>query len=618
MVNEYKAQVDFTKEGGLAEQLDFIKNNKTQGGLSGFISVQGFLRSIRDIGYKSVGRALNELIDNSIQAGCAKIQCSLVEYKNNVVEIRLVDDGHGMPEKMLPVAIRWGATHRHGSRVGFGRYGFGLPSACMSLGTKYSVYSKTADNGWNKITFDITDIALGKEDIDFNKIEIGPESLDKLPDALEQYSSMESGTIIQIENLDRIRPKKKSSLKDQLLREFGLTYYNYFPQRKITVDNTLVVGIDPLFVTPGLRGYKEEEINNLTVNMNDYVEQLIPVKVRGTDTEKSIQIRFAKFPAGFAAKPDKNTADSSSLRFKVLKENQGIIFKRLGRRMDLVKEIPGYTLQNYDRYWMCEIDFPPELDDEFEVTTSKQQVIPRQSIWDTIADKTSPNLWKMFSDAYKDIQLEAKLRKDKLQSSTDEKIADPAEVAAEESKLNEGAEQEVVERENRAKQRKEEIIKEISEKNKISIEQAEVEYKAQFSNAKYRVTTEKSGEFGKVFRFDEHGDERAVIQVIINEQHPFYLKYYSRLEKKEKQAWNMFFFSWADRSLIFDTDDQGFLNNFLWKISERFSSMLNKYSKNTGIDEEMDDELPTDDGEVKLDELKVEHPQTIREPGIKE
>ena len=139
MVNEYKAQVDFTKEGGLAEQLDFIKNNKTQGGLSGFISVQGFLRSIRDIGYKSVGRSLNELIDNSIQAGCSRVECDLVEYKNNVVEIRLVDDGHGMVEKMLPVAIRWGATHRHGSKVGFGRYGFGLPSACMSLGTKYSV-----------------------------------------------------------------------------------------------------------------------------------------------------------------------------------------------------------------------------------------------------------------------------------------------------------------------------------------------------------------------------------------------------------------------------------------------------------------------------------------------
>ena len=45
--------------------------------------------------------------------------------------------------------------------------------------------------------------------------------------------------------------------------------------------------------------------------------------------------------------------------------------------------------------------------------------------------------------------------------------------------------------------------------------------------------------------------------------------------------------------------------------------MLNKYSQNTGIDEEMDDDLPTDD-KVQVDELKIERPQTIREPGIKE
>ena len=526
MANEYKAQVDFTKEGGLAEQLDFIKNNKTQGGLSGFISVQGFLRSIRDIGYKSVGRSLNELIDNSIQAGCSKVECDLVEYKNNVVEIRLVDDGHGMVEKMLPVAIRWGATHRHGSKVGFGRYGFGLPSACMSLGTKYSVYSKTKNGDWNKITFDVTEIALGEENIDFDKIEIGPENLGKLPANLVKYQDLESGTIIQIENLDKLRPKKKGSLKDQLLREIGLTYYDYFPQRKIKVDGTLVSGIDPLFVTPGLRGFKEEETNDLTVDTNHYVEQLIPINFK--DIEKNIQIRFVKFPAGFASKPDKGDPDKESLRWKIMKENQGIIFKRLGRRMDMVKDF-DYTLMNYDRYWMCEIDFPAELDDLFEVTTSKQQVIPSQKIWDTIKDKTSPMIWEMFRKARNDAQLEISRRNDLLKENKNEKFADPAEVAAEETKLNEGAEQEVVERENRAKKRKEEIVKALAKENKISIEQAEIEYTAKFSDARYKTTFEKSGEFGKVFRFDEHGDETAVIQVIINEQHPFYLKYYSKL-----------------------------------------------------------------------------------------
>ena len=47
------------------------------------------------------------------------------------------------------------------------------------------------------------------------------------------------------------------------------------------------------------------------------------------------------------------------------------------------------------------------------------------------------------------------------------KFADPAEAAAEETKLNEGAEQEVVERENRAKKRKEEIIRRLLKKIKF-------------------------------------------------------------------------------------------------------------------------------------------------------
>ena len=43
----------------------------------------------------------------------------------------------------------------------------------------------------------------------------------------------------------------------------------------------------------------------------------------------------------------------------------------------------------------------------------------------------------------------------------------------------------------------------------------------------------------------------------------------------------------------------------LFQTTKHSLHRLSKYSKNTGIDEEMDDELPTDDGEVKLDELKV-------------
>ena len=60
-----------------------------------------------------------------------------------------------------------------------------------------------------------------------------------------------------------------------------------------------------------------------------------------------------------------------------------------------------------------------------------------------------------------------------------------------------------------------------------------------------------------------------------------------------------------------------FDTSFYLQLGQETLEMETAFNEAAGFSE-MDDELPTDDGEVKLDELKVEHPQTIREPGIKE
>ena len=108
-----------------------------------------FVKGMRDIGYKSTAFALDELIDNSIQAGARKIHVAFgyagkgSEKKPDMLAI--VDDGHGMDPLMVRASVIWGGTHRHNDRTGFGRYGYGLPSACVSIGRRYSVFSKVAD-----------------------------------------------------------------------------------------------------------------------------------------------------------------------------------------------------------------------------------------------------------------------------------------------------------------------------------------------------------------------------------------------------------------------------------------------------------------------------------------
>ena len=44
------------------------------------------------------------------------------------------------------------------------------------------------------------------------------------------------------------------------------------------------------------------------------------------------------------------------------------------------------TFQNNDRYVGIEIDFPPALDEEFSITTSKQQIGLKPRIWDILEE----------------------------------------------------------------------------------------------------------------------------------------------------------------------------------------------------------------------------------------
>ena len=155
MKSEFELQQDFINNPELQEQLEYLKSNPMQG-MQGIVMVEAFLKGIRDLGYKDTSFAFNELNDNSIQAGARNIHYDLIGEKNKIQEIVVYDDGHGMVKDMLSVAVTWGGTHRQGSRKGFGKYGYGLPSASLSLAKKYTIYSKVKGGDWHKIIFDIT------------------------------------------------------------------------------------------------------------------------------------------------------------------------------------------------------------------------------------------------------------------------------------------------------------------------------------------------------------------------------------------------------------------------------------------------------------------------------
>lgn len=445
MKSELELQKDFINNPELQEQLKYLESNPMQG-MQGVVMVEAFLKGIRDLGYKDTSYAFNELNDNSIQAGARNIHYDLIG-KGGVDEIIVYDDGHGMVPKMLSIAVAWGGGHRQGSRKGFGKYGYGLPSACMGMCKKYTIYSKTSDSEWHNIVFNVTSLDENN-DIDMSKVVSTPKPCE-LPSHIANFegsnfkvSELKNGTIIQLEEIDRVKPIQIRSLKNNFLNDFGQTYFKLLENTNMYVDNQKVEPVDVLFATPGARGFKDD-MNDLSVDIDNpdcYGEISIPIVLKDDKaTQSEILVRWSKIPGLFAYRNNEDsgtnsieeayirnkiniTPDKKSYRWKVLRQNHGIVFRRFGRKMDVVEKqshLGGFNVQNYSTYWKCEVNFPAILDEHFEVNVNKQQITPSEYIIKTLEDAGIFRILKKLESDYSD---ENNVRKSKRKNPEDSSI----------------------------------------------------------------------------------------------------------------------------------------------------------------------------------------------------
>ena len=86
MKTELELQKEFIENPELKEQLEFIKQGGASG-IQGVVLVEAFLKGIRDLGYKDSAYALNEINDNSFQAGARNIHYELIGTSNKIDEL---------------------------------------------------------------------------------------------------------------------------------------------------------------------------------------------------------------------------------------------------------------------------------------------------------------------------------------------------------------------------------------------------------------------------------------------------------------------------------------------------------------------------------------------------
>jgi len=383
----------------------------------GLIVPEAFVRGIRDLGYRSNGDAIAELIDNSLQAGADRIDVAFgYEGSSSVkkpVQVAVIDNGHGMEPDMIRMAVMWGGTHRENDRGGLGRYGYGLPCASVSLGRRFTVISKTPDGKLFSVTLDLDALAAGEYSDGNGEIVVPEPRQAVLPAFLRDHiasahpQGWPSGTVILVDKLDRLEWVTAQRLRENLRRQFGVTYHKLRGEAALYVDSEFVEPIDPLFLSPDFHLYDLDD---------DRAQALDPIRVEVRDPEDgayqgAMTLRYAWLPPSFgSADKDRDAVGlNANPRFAIMKDYHGVIFSRNGRLIDVQTRTPWTSFINNDRYIKVEVEFSASLDEAFGVTTSKQQVTVTPPLWELLREAGLPKAIEQLRNKVREAKLDRRL-----------------------------------------------------------------------------------------------------------------------------------------------------------------------------------------------------------------
>lgn len=535
----------------------YVESQKSKGAGLGVVFQNAFISGMRDIGYKNPAWAMAELIDNAIQASAKAVEVRFDFDASNKTQakpdqVALIDDGAGMIPEMISYAVRWGGTDREGDRHGFGRFGFGLPSASVSMASRYTVYSKVRDGDWFAVTIDLAELAKLGGDATKTDEALQPRSaqlpmwLLNKPKVGMEVASLASGTIIVLEDLDRLRKLNgwitTKSLKAKLLDYFGVIYRHWVSDIQIVIDGSKCEAVDPLFLLPHGRNHAETRVMAKAVKTSAFEVT--------TDSGKTglVRIRASILHPqfGWANPDDLATGSRKNKRWDVLRRDEynGLIICREGRQIDVVTP-PWTKFQNNDRYIKIEVDFDPALDEYFGVTTSKQQIMIDDVMWEKLksAGKEAGNLISLV----KEMRAEWDSKNDSLKAAQENlvsKVEAPlpsgdAMLAAEKFKTR--TPHLTPEKRDEAERNLKNKIEEEVRTTGKSVEEAKREVEEHIARRPWDIEFKAMGES------PFYSPKRLGVQkvITINTSHPFYTKVYNEATM-DRSAWEVLMFVLAD------------------------------------------------------------------------
>ncbi|WP_108249959.1 sigma-70 family RNA polymerase sigma factor [Planctomonas deserti] len=186
----------------------------------------------------SLGSAIADLVDNSIDAGAERIGIRFLVRNAEVVGLRISDDGTGMTESQLMDAMTLGKRRAYGAGA-LGHFGLGLKAASMSQANTLQVYT-------NAGFAPVAGARMLRNDIggDFS-IDVLTESAAWAGFHAKTYRGLDStGTVVEWSGLDGVshaaQPSARRDWLDKVISalrgELGLTFHRLIAGSRLRIE----------------------------------------------------------------------------------------------------------------------------------------------------------------------------------------------------------------------------------------------------------------------------------------------------------------------------------------------------------------------------------------------
>ena len=356
------------------------------------IRVDRMYESLRYNDY-SAQNGLGEIVDNSVEAGAARIAVMVTVEKvrkpekkkatDQITEIAVIDDGCGMNQDTLHRCLALGESIREHSagKRGIGRFGVGMTLGSISLARRIEVYSRIRSDEEFLYTFiDLDDIQQG------NLIRIPDPIVQNPPQNYAEPLNKTSGTIVILKKCDRIDGNIDFS------NYLGQTYRKFIERGlEIKLNGERVYLHDPMYMaSPTI--FDDQRLTNegtIEPKATSLGEFRIPREIPGSGGKTAdVIIRMSLLPEEW--RPSMGSGGSVDAKKRKIDKNEGVSILRADREV-FYGHVPYITgkkgeakSDDKDRWWGCEISFPPELDHDFQVRYIKRGAEPTADLRDQI------------------------------------------------------------------------------------------------------------------------------------------------------------------------------------------------------------------------------------------